>query len=70
LYPNPTTEEVWVNKKSMDGHDFTIYSGNGRILKQATILNQRVDLSDMPNGLLFLKFELNEQVIVKKVIKN
>jgi pimeloyl-ACP methyl ester carboxylesterase len=70
LYPNPTTEEVWVNKKSMDGHDFTIYSVDGRILKQATILNQRVDLSDMPNGLLFLKFELNEQVIVKKVIKN
>jgi hypothetical protein len=43
---------------------------DGRLLQQAKVLNQKIDLSDAPNGLLFIKFKYKEQVIIKKIIKN
>jgi pimeloyl-ACP methyl ester carboxylesterase len=70
LYPNPAGNEVWIEDKSFDGHEYCIYSIDGRILKESTVLNQKIDLSGAPNGLLFVGFRYKEQFILKKIIKN
>jgi pimeloyl-ACP methyl ester carboxylesterase len=70
LYPNPTGNEVWIEDKSINGHEYCIYSIDGRILKESTVLNQKIDLSGAPNGLLFVRFRYKEQLIMKKIIKN
>lgn len=70
LYPNPTGNEFWVENNTMDVIKYSIYSVDGRLLQESTVLNKKIDLTDVPNGLLFIKFNHKEQVIIKKVIKN
>jgi pimeloyl-ACP methyl ester carboxylesterase len=70
LYPNPSGNEIWIDNNSINGIEYCIYSMDGRLLQQAKVLNQKIDLSDAPNGLLFIKFKYKEQVIIKKIIKN
>ncbi len=70
LYPNPTGNEIWIENNSMDGLNYCIYSVDGKILKASTVVSQRIDLSGAPEGLLFVKFKYNEQVIVKKIVKS
>jgi pimeloyl-ACP methyl ester carboxylesterase len=70
LYPNPSGNEIWIDNKSINGIEYCIYSMDGRLLQRAKVLNQKIDLSDAPNGLLFIKFKYKEQVIIKKIIKN
>jgi pimeloyl-ACP methyl ester carboxylesterase len=70
LYPNPTGNEIWIENKSMDVIEYFIYSMDGLLLKESTVLNQKIDLSDAPNGLLLIKIKHKEYVITKKIIKN
>jgi len=70
LYPNPSGNEIWIDNNSINGIEYCIYSMDGRLLQRAKVLNQKIDLSDAPNGLLFIKFKYKEQVIIKKIIKN
>jgi len=70
LYPNPTSNEIWIENNSMDVIEYCIYSMDGRLLQSSTVLNQKIDLSDAPNGLLFIKLKQKEHVIIKKIIKN
>ena len=70
LYPNPSGNEIWIDNNVINGIEYCIYSMDGRLLQQAKVLNQKIDLSDAPNGLLFIKFKYKEQVIIKKIIKN
>lgn len=70
LYPNPTGNVIWIESNSMDVIEYCIYSMDGRLLKEATVLNQKIDLSGAPNGLLFIRFKHKDQVIINKIIKN
>ncbi len=70
LYPNPTGNEIWVENNSRDIIEYSIYSMDGRLLQESSVLNQKIDLSNLPNGLLFIKLKQKEQVIIKKIIKN
>jgi pimeloyl-ACP methyl ester carboxylesterase len=70
LYPNPAGYQVWIEDKITNGHEYCIYSSDGRIVKESTVIDQIIDLSDAPNGLLFVRIRYKEQYIVKKIIKN
>jgi hypothetical protein len=70
LYPNPSGNEVWVESNANDVLEYCIYSIDGKLLQSSTVLNQKIDVSNAPNGLLFVKFKYKEQVIIKKIIKN
>jgi hypothetical protein len=70
LYPNPTNNEIWVESNPMGDIEYCIYSMDGQLLQESIVLNQKIDLADIPNGLLFVKLKHKEQVIIKKIIKN
>ncbi len=70
LYPNPSGNEIWIENNQMNTIEYAIYAMDGRLLQASTVINQKIDLSTIPNGMLFIKFKHNEQVIVKKIIKN
>jgi len=70
LYPNPTRNEIWIENNSLDNIESCIYSMDGRVLQESKVVNQKIDLSDAPNGLLFIKLKHKEHVIIKKIIKN
>ncbi|NOT38132.1 MAG: T9SS type A sorting domain-containing protein [Saprospiraceae bacterium] len=69
LYPNPADDVVWIDNTSMNGLEYEICTTDGRILKESLVLNQKIDLSGTPNGLLLVKFKYREQIIMKKIIK-
>jgi pimeloyl-ACP methyl ester carboxylesterase len=70
LYPNPTTSnEVRINSNSLNNLKYSIFSIDGRLYKESTISNQKIDLSGTPNGLLLVKFTYKDQIILKKIIK-
>jgi hypothetical protein len=70
VYPNPTGNNLWVEGLSLEGNDYRIFSAEGRCLKQSTIVNQQIDLSAVPNGLLFVQVVVGGQLVTKKVVKS
>lgn len=70
LYPNPAGNEIWIESNSMDDFEYSVFSMDGRLLQESTVLNQKIDLSDAPNGILFIKIKHRHYVITKKIIKN
>ncbi len=70
LGPNPTYNEVGIEGELVNGHKYSIYSADGRVLRESTVVNQKIDLSDLPNGLLFIKLIYKDQLTIKRVIKN
>jgi pimeloyl-ACP methyl ester carboxylesterase len=71
IYPNPTTSnEVRVDKNSLINLKYSIYSIGGRLYKESNLSNQKIDLSGIPNGLLFIKLTYKDKLIIKQIIKN
>jgi pimeloyl-ACP methyl ester carboxylesterase len=69
LYPNPADNEVRIDNANIDGLEYEICTIDGRILEKSRVINRTIDLSDLPNGLLFVRFRYRQQVIVKKLLK-
>ena len=71
LYLIKTTgNEVLIGGISIDGYEYHIYSISGRLLKKSTVVNRQIDVSGMPNGVLFVSFSYKEQLITKRIIRN
>ncbi len=69
-YPNPAGNEIWIKCNVQNDLEYSIYTVDGRLLEKAQVLNGRIDLSEAPNGILYLQFKYNGQVVMKKLIKN
>jgi hypothetical protein len=56
-YPVPAKNELWIDWKKSDAASAELIDSNGRILKTVRKLSasQKVDISGLPTGLLFLK---------------
>jgi len=71
LYLRKTTGNiVLIEGISIDGYEYHIYSINGRLLKKSTVVNRQIDVSGMPNGLLFVSFRYKEQLITKRIMRS
>jgi hypothetical protein len=78
VYPNPTSEKIKVHLQlqSTGKISFQINDLLGRcILRKEendliSIVNEQIDLSNFTNGVYFLLVEFNEEIIVRKIIKN
>ncbi len=69
LFPNPTQTVVFL-KANADINQIEVYDLNGKIInKYERPAGNSVDLSQLKNGIYFLRISLNDHVIVHKVIK-
>lgn len=69
LYPNPAKDFVqleFLNSKTQR-HTFTITNLDGKILSK-TENQTRIDVSELPKGIYFGTFKVEDQVITKKII--
>lgn len=69
LYPNPATDKLTIDfpDNYNSGHRIQICDIDGRVIKSETILGtQIIVISDLPNGLYFIKIDENQ---TKKFIK-
>ena len=71
IYPNPTYSVL--NLENINGYEkATIYDINGKLLVQKVISNdvEKIDLSNLTNGIYFLRLVNKNTDIVTKIIKN
>ena len=70
VYPNPTTGLVNLNFKNISNVNFEVFSINGKLIKNYTdYRHNQVDFNYLDNGVYFIRFYINNKVVVKKMIK-
>jgi photosystem II stability/assembly factor-like uncharacterized protein len=69
FYPNPSTDKIYIDA-NQDGQ-LSLLNSAGQLLfnTQLSELANGLDLSALPNGVYILQFEIEGQIINKKVIK-
>ena len=67
LYPNPTSSIIYLsNDVSMD---YVLYNSIGQRLGQGITLGQ-IDISQLTNGIYYIKLEKDNKSTTRKIIKN
>jgi endoglucanase len=72
IYPNPVKSILTVSIPETDGSaEAYIYSANGRLLKKEKLGRSscEINTSNLANGLYILKCEYNNEIVIKKFIK-
>lgn len=69
LYPNPTSEEVYLTDASLESQFFQIYDQSGRLMLKGTVYNQSISIADLDQGLYFLTIRTHTGLIKYKFIK-
>lgn len=55
IYPNPATEFITIESNGSAGiEEVRIYDSMGSLVKEVFLVNQRVDISDLPSGLYLI----------------
>ncbi len=67
IYPNPTDGEIEVI--GVGEAEVTIINSLGKIAKEQSLINQGLDISDLPKGLYFISINSDNKLIMEKIIK-
>nr|NQU93548.1 T9SS type A sorting domain-containing protein [Bacteroidota bacterium] len=68
VFPNPT--DGITNLELEAETEVLLFDQTGRFIEQinVTIGSNKIDLSNQPNGIYYLKLKLNSQIVVKKIV--
>ncbi|WP_452219060.1 M1 family aminopeptidase [Lacinutrix undariae] len=70
LFPNPSKGELFIQKpEAISISQINVYNALGQLLLQQNN-SETLDVSNFSNGMLFVKLQTNQGIIVKTVIKN
>ena len=70
IFPNPALNYILVkNIKSDEKLSYSIYDINGKKIKNNSFINELIDISDIKNGMYFLKITDEETIYIGKFIK-
>jgi len=67
VFPNPATDEVYV-EGNLTNKSVKVLSMNGSVVKEVT--TPRIDISNLASGVYFIQCEINNNIVIKKIIKN
>ena len=70
IYPNPTKGKINIEYNDLQRLKSSIYNLHGEVLKENIINGQTLDISGLPNGVYFIKFEVGNEFVVRKILKN
>jgi len=70
IYPNPTTGQLTIDNGELKMNSIEIFDVYGRIIVncQLSIVNS-IDISDLSNGVYFLKISTEKGMVTKKIVK-
>lgn len=70
VFPNPTDGITNISLESPT--NASLFDYTGRLIKQLNITSgsSKIDLSNQPNGIYYLKLKIKGQIIVKKIVLN
>lgn len=72
IYPNPASEFIYIETHDINHNNLTfeISDINGKVLKEGTIFDGEVDISDLDDQLFFIKVKKENEIFVRKIIKD
>jgi hypothetical protein len=73
VYPNPTKDFVNISLANEPNYKITIYDITGKMLIKKAVNeqnNERIDLSDLMNGIYTVKIQIKDEIIKTKIIKD
>ena len=68
IYPNPTSDKLFVSKKS-ENTAFTIFNSLGAELEKGIISGNSINVSQLDNGVYYLQLSGNDKISRMKFIK-
>lgn len=69
IFPNPTSNKISILSNNNEVSLVSIYDINGRTVLEINNTNT-VDISNLSNGMYYLKIKTNSGIVNKKIIKN
>jgi len=66
FFPNPVDDILYVNQTPVD---VTILNINGQKVFSKKNIHKKIDVSNLPNGIYFIKSMVNNKVFIQKIIK-
>jgi len=69
IYPNPTSDEFFIDAKTTDKLNVELYDINGRKVLSTKLCNrEKINISTLNNGSYFLKIKVADYTINKKLV--
>jgi hypothetical protein len=68
IYPNPSTETLTVVQENQVQKYLELYDSNGELISNTIRPNEPVDISNLPNGMYFIKTPLKSGFVFEKFI--
>ncbi len=71
MYPNPASDKLILDLNSHTGISIDIYNLHGiNLLSIDHLVNNEIDISSLKSGLYYLKYKLNDRVIMRPFLVN
>jgi len=73
LYPNPVKDKIYIKKDKNDSNDsiilIEIYNSHGKLIQQIKHFSEIINISDLQNGLYFIRIVTSKNSNLYKIIK-
>lgn len=70
ILPNPTKGIVLFHGIEDEIFELSVYDSFGKLVKEKIRTPSQVDLSNLVNGIYFISIKTNNQMVIRKVLKN
>jgi len=71
IWPNPATRQINIERNNIEISKIEIVNIMGVLLKTCTELKKSIDISDLSNGIYFVKITTcDNEIIIRKIMKN
>lgn len=70
LFPNPSQGTVYINGISEQPVSIKVLDSFGKTLIEQLLIDSELDLSGFPNGIYFIVFNIDKQIVTKRLIKH
>ena len=67
IYPNPTNKEIFI-KSDFIVKNIEITDLNGRKLNSQNLENNKIDVQNLKSGIYFIKININEYYVLRRII--
>ncbi|WP_417942945.1 T9SS type A sorting domain-containing protein [Flavobacterium sp. RS13.1] len=69
VHPNPVSDQLFISSEDQKVQNVMIYSLSGAVVKNISVAEEAVDVSDLATGNYFIRITTDQGSVTKKIIK-
>ncbi len=70
VFPNPTTGKIYIQSNDFRPNQFFVFNHLGQILMAKAMINNEIDISNLPNGIYYIAISSYMKKIWKRIVKH